>query len=217
MQVFSNVVPLNLQRNGMSITKDKMLKTDSERKESIAPNNLVHRGLRPKQQATTNEVTGNTVKPELWKLVESGLLKPDYGVLTVHTPEKLFFASIDETGRIITDSGKSYSSLRQWCHSIPNFSRNCQKLGKSECSERVYYQGRSLSHLMLACEGLIDPDTSRDMGKISSRNGGSTGPEGGDPLPVALNLSEMKLLLIGNNEVERAIPEIDLWADVDRW
>lgn len=155
-------------------------------------------------------------KMDISSLVRKGLLKPGYNVLTIHTPEKLHFASVHENGNIVSEPGESYDSLIKWCTSIPNIFKG-EKTTKMKCFKRVYYQGRNLLHYMRAYQRLTDSQCSQENQDFSDSVVGSTAPMGGSLFPVVLNLSKMKLLLIGNNEIGNTSIEIEQWNDIDKW
>ncbi|KAG8190355.1 hypothetical protein JTE90_022004 [Oedothorax gibbosus] len=175
---------------------------------------------------------------DLQQLIRSGILKPDTNVLSLHTPERIVFASLDENGRIISN-GKLYDTPMQWCNEFPNFFKQGGKKKRDFCYRRIYYQGRTLrsyanswnqgpsgrATVSQAVEGSSILGDSGSDPEVTQRSIAPWGDslihlEPPDCGPGVLNLSKMKLLMIGDNEVGPISidkwPDLH-WEDINKW
>ncbi|GIY30796.1 RAMA domain-containing protein [Caerostris extrusa] len=193
----------------------------------------------PTRDQTKNNLNANQIIRKqsiisLIKLIQHDLLKPGENVLSVHTPEMIIFASLDSNGKIISN-GEIYNTPLQWYCNIPNIFKYSQKITKSKaCYDRIYYQGRTLSHLVkIYYQRLENQNTSQrveessimlsscsglEVTQRSTTHQGVTSLDSAAPISETnvLNLGKMKLLLIGDNEVG-PISERDQWDDIDKW
>ncbi|GBN89469.1 hypothetical protein AVEN_14450-1 [Araneus ventricosus] len=205
--------------------------------------NKINKSIIATSQLSTGEIRSGfksqrvmkrKTKVPLIELLQHNLLQPGENVLSVHTPEKIVFGSLDSNGKIISNA-KIYSSPLQWYYDIPNFYKSAPKPSKSKpCYDKIYYQGRTLSHLVdIYNQGLENRNTSQGIEEPSVTLSSSTGleviqrstapqrvsaasTEAPISRPNVLNLLKMKLLLIEDNEVGH-MSETVQWDDIDKW
>ncbi|XP_071041732.1 uncharacterized protein MAL8P1.12-like [Parasteatoda tepidariorum] len=171
---------------------------------------------------------------DLRKFILLDLLRPGKNVLSLHTSKRIVFASLNNTGDITSNKGKTYKTPLEWCSDCSDFVTVGKKITNKMCYSKIYYQGRTLSYFKNIYQGLSEWKASHRTSGSSTLSEpttslevelGSITPEGKQPecdgknVPIGnvLNLAKMKLLLIGNNEIAPMTAETDQWENIDKW